>query len=235
MKKQVVPFLAEGEYVSSNDVLLGLLWMLYAEIDAQKPIKSVDDLGIETISAVVVMECLKANFALVPANYCGNAAVGCMLKAKAKDIKAKSFSEALAFLARLSRRAVNATRELPSLQAESLLSYYRELNSAEFRNTSDKPRFVLSNLVKTPVNEINFGRGKPVLAHTTLLMPLHGLIEFASPGPRSDGSILYHGLFLRNEIETLKKSVVIKKCARGMKCLYSDFSVAEMKVFLSMK
>ena len=221
--------------MSSNDVLLAFLWMLKAEVSAKKRIATVADLNLHTITMAAPTECVMVGVPAVPHNYCGNAAFGTVNKVDAEDLEGKSFGEAYALLARMSRRGIAETKQQPRLQAEGLLSYYRSLNSAQFYHSMEEPAFYFSNLMKAPVGHIDFGERQPVLLHIALPLPLYGVIMMAGPGPRNDGGIIVSCPFLESELKVLERSFVVETYAPGMKRLHSDFSVDEMKAFLGMK
>ena len=235
MKALAKPFLAEGEFVSTNDVLLALLWMLTSEMTADKPVTNGSDLNVADTTASVTIEFLKIGINVVPENYCGNAVLANFLATAGVDFEGKSLPHVLALVAGIVRKALSNAKEQPLVQAQGILAYYAVVSSGVFPQPADNFRVSLTNLVKTPVQEIDFGKGKPVLAHFTPPMPLIGTLMAAGPGPYNDESILIYCQFLGRQLEMLKNSVVIKECAPKMKRLYQSFNVDEMKAFLGMK
>ena len=235
LKRKVNPFLPDGEFVSTNDVLLAFLWMLRAEVSAKEPVKTAKDLCVGSVTALTAIECLKAGMSVVPENYFGNAVLTSILPLDETELEHKSLTEVLALLARSSRRVVRDSKEKPFVQADALLSYYRQLNCSKFRKLNSGSTFALSNLLKTPLQDIDFGQGRPVFAHTTLLMPLYETLAFAGPGPRGYEGIFVYCQFLKSELKTLKKSIVIQTCAPKIKRLYRDFSTKQVKNLLGMK
>ena len=235
MKQTVSPYMCQGEYVSRNDLILALLWMFFAEVRAeQHPVSTAAELPLHGIAAYLISESLKAGIKVVPNNYCGNASLGLRLSAARDDLEGKTYCEALAFLALKIRKALNHLRTDPAAQAGVIMRYYHVSNLTEFGLDPSVNRFALSNFSKTAVTEVDFGKGVPVLAHLTIVLPSYGATPFAGPGPRNGESQLVYCQFTEDERKFLKHSVVIQTCAPGLKCLYSDFTLDEMKELLGM-
>ena len=237
MKALVKPFLAEGEFVSTNDLLLSLVWMLSGEFIAEKhPISNSHDLKLDNSVVFFTYELLKNGFPVVPETYTGNAFNTGMVSVKELDLSEEaSFPETLAKLSLTMRNLVSDIRHQPQLAAQGAFAHYHMLATGEIpaMDLGTGFRGAVTNLSKCPVLEIDFGEGPPVLAHVQSY-PVGPFLYAVSPGLRGDG-VLVCVMLLGSQQQRLKESVIVKEIVPDMKDICSEYSDAELKERLGLE
>ena len=230
MKALVKPFLSEGEFVSSNDMLLSFVWMLSCEFIAEKhPILTAADLGLNNTALYFTYELVKNGYTVVPENYFGNAFFPAAVQTKGEDLEGLSLVEVFARMALMTRKVVSDARKLPPIAAQTILMYYQTLNGAEgmSANVQSGFRAAVSTIVKTPVGEIDFGQGPPAWYHFQG-WPSCPFLYGCMPGPCLDGILIAVPVLAKWE-ETFRNSVVRKSIAPDAKDVYAEYSVEELE------
>ena len=236
MKDMVKPFLKEGEYVSSNDVISAFVWMLQCEfLSHNQPVSSPSDLDIDNTFCFSTLEVLKNGINVVPENYVGNAFIIHLIMNQGMQLESASLVEAFAKLALLVRKAVLDLRTQPATAAQNLMAYYVATSTGKLPIDlpMDRHRALMTNLTKTPVSEVDYGQGGPVWAHFEC-PPLHSGLFQVGPGPLGDGVMVYAQL-LGSQSELLKNSVVRRCIAPDTRELYSEIKLKELKGMLKLE
>eukprot|EP00210_Caulerpa_lentillifera_P005013 g4787.t1 len=236
MKSVVKPFLKEGDFVSSNDVLLSFCWMLLCELSAKtQPVTNGTELEIANTMASCAIEFIKNGINIIPENYTGNAVLVHFLASTGLEFDGKSIPEVFAMLATTVRGNLTGIKDQPALVAQGLMMYYSIISSGSVPMPMGAFRVAMTNLVKTPIPEIDFGSGPPALAHITIPYPLLGTLMTVGPGPGKDGGILMNIALRGSQEKAFKDSVVVKECAPLVKRIHYDFTVQELDAFLRKK
>jgi len=230
LKEHVQPFLKEGEFVSTNDVLVSFCWMLSSELNVKsEKVVSGADLDIDNSFVSIAVELLKNNITLVPENYAGNALLGIPIVNQGQELNGAPLKEVFAKLALTVRQTLNMLKENPAVAVQGLLFYYNALATGQFATPipMDRLRGIYTNSIKTPVEEIDFGKGPPV--HLLMLhIPHFHQVCGMGPGFGFDG-VIVQATLLGSQAAALKDSAVFKELAPGIQDVYSDFTLEELK------
>ena len=238
MKAKVKPFLADGQFVSSNDVLLAFNWMLSTEIREERahPVASGSDLEISNTMTLTIIEYLKNGGDFLPENFCGNGYAYQTPSLEDYDLEGKSLGETFAQLSMIVRKDLTDFRTQPQIRAKTALAHYLTVTTGQFSVGITACRGGISSLVKTPIAEIDFGGGPSKMAYIIGPAPfLGGGLGAAAPGPGKGEGITIHPQITEKQRSRIKKSSVVRECAPGMKLLFSDFSEDEFRALLDMQ
>ena len=237
MKAMVKPILEEGQFVSSNDVLVAFNWMLSTEIRKKRtrPVVSGSDLEISNTMTLTIIEYLKNGSGFFPENYCGNGYGYRTPSLESLDLEGKSLGATFAELSLIIRKSVTDFRTQPQIQAKSALAHYLIASTGESVMDFTALRGGVTNMVKMPTAEIDFGGGSPKMAYIVGPAPYPG-VEYgaAAPGPGKRDGIMFHLQTTEKQSRRIKTSSVVRECAPGMKLLFSDFSEDELHALLDM-
>ena len=237
MKAMVKPFLEESQFVSTNDVLVAFNWMLSVEIlkERTQPVVSASDLEISNTMTFTIIEYRKNGAKFLPENYCGNGFGYQNPSLEGRDLEGKSLGETLAELSLIIRKSVTDFRTQPQIQAKSALAHYLTASTGERSMDVFALRGGVTNTVKMPTAEIDFGGGSPKMAYIVGPAPfLGGGYGAAAPGPGKGDGIVFHLQTTEKQSLRIKTSSVVRECAPGMKLLFSDFSEDELHALLDM-
>ena len=237
MKAMVRPFLEEGQFVSSNDVLVAFNWMLSTEIYKERTQSVVEgsDLGISSTVTFTMVEYLKNGAEFFPENYCGNGYGYQIPSLEGRDLEGKSIGETLAELSLIIRKGVTDFRTQPQIQAKSALAHYLIASTGESVMDFTALRGGVTNMVKMPTAEVDFGGGSPKMVYIVGPAPFLGCgYGAAALGPGKGDGIVFLMQITKKQRRRIKTSSVVRECAPGMKLLFSDFSEDEFHALLDM-
>ena len=236
MKEAIQPLLAEGEFVSTNDVLVGFAWMVNCELIAEE--ESTEDnfwsLVSDTMGAVAV-ELLRNGVQIVPENFSGNAFVFPYLAANEADVKGKSFLEILAQLALTMRRTVAAIQTQPPVAAQILLTYYTIVYKGVIPVDTLKGRLLTTNVAKMPIAAVDFGQGSPKIVHAFPAFPFSDIYVTMGNAPGSGQGMILQMVVPERSASRFKNSKIIKACASGVKYFYSEFTAHDVEAMIEGK
>ena len=238
MKAKVKPFLTDGQFVSSNDVLVAFNWMLSTEIykERTQPVANGSDLEISNTMTSMTIEYLKNGVELFPENYCGNGYGYHMASLEGHDIEGKSLGETFAELSLIVRKGVTDFRTQPQIALNAALVYYLVASTGKLPVDLTVFRGGITSMVKTPTTEVDFGGGSSKMAYVIGPAPcLGGGVAAAAPGPGKGEGIMVHLQITEKQRSRIKSSSVVRECAPGLKLLFSDFSEDEFRTLLDMK
>ena len=230
MKAKAQPFLKDGEFVSTNDVLVAFCWLLGSEISLKaKHIVTGGDLDIGNTFVTAAVEALKNGIDLIPENYSGNAVMSIPIIVQGDELNEAPLKEVFAKLALTMRSTLNVVKQQPAIAVQGILFYYSSMTAGKLLTPvpGDRMRGLHTNLLKLPAEEIDFGQGRPV--HLLLLyIPYFTQVWGFGPGFDFDGVIMQATL-LGSQAAALKDSIIIKEFAPGIRDVYSDFTMEEIK------
>jgi len=222
MKSRVAPFIPEGSFVSTADLIQALLWMLECELNADcGEITNSVDLNIVGTSSMYMVELSSNCPGIIPGNYLGNALLAPLLVA-GDEVKSKSLIEVLTTLAFLTRAKLIELKEQPKKVFKLLVGNY-----STFDSIPDSFRAAVSNYFKLPLLDVDFGQGAPALMMCNTLLPCVGVGWYISPVLQT-GGVLMNVCLTAKQKERLKKSSVLKEYAPGLKSFFDDLSVSEL-------
>ena len=235
MKEAVRPLLPEGEFVSTNDLIVGFAWMLKCELMAEK--EPTEDtfwsLVSDTIGAAAI-ELRRNGVQIVPEEFCGNAIVIPSFPVSEADVKDKSFLEILSQLALTMRRTLTAFQTQPLIAAQSLLAFYMIVHEGVIPQDTLSARVVTTNVSKMPIASVDFGQGTPKIVHA-FPIPFTGLFVVISNAPGDDQGIIIQFSVPERSASRFRNSKIIKACAPGVKYLYSDFTADDIEAMIEGK
>ena len=235
MKEAIRPLLAEGEFVSANDLLVGLVWMFKCELIAEEEPAENDfwSLVSNTMGAAAV-ELRRNGVRIVPEEFCGNAFVLPFLTVSEADIKGKSFLEILARLALTMRRTVAAI-QTPPIAAQILLAHNIFARTGSFPLDTLSGRYITTNVSKMPIAAVDFGQGSPKIVHAFPSFPYADLVVAISNAPGSGQGMILQTAVPERSASRFKNSKVIKACASGVKYVYSEFTAHDVEAMIEGK
>ena len=236
MKAMVKPFLEEGQFVSTNDILVAFNWMLSIEIlkERTQPVVSASDLEISNTTTPIAIEYLQNGAEFLPENYCGNGYGYQVPSLEGRDLEGKSLRETFAELSLVIRKSVTDFRTQPQLPVQTALAYYIITSTGQLPMDITVFRGGITSMVKMPTTEIDFGGGSSKMAYIVGPAPFLGGLGTAAPGPGKGEGIVLHLQVTEKQRRRIKTSSVVRECAPGMKLLFSDFSEDELHALLDM-
>ena len=237
MKAKVKPFLEEGQFVSSNDVLVAFNWMLSTEIyeERTEPIVKGTDLELSKTMTPLTIEYLQNGAKLFPENYCGNGYGYQTPSLEGHDLEGKSLEETFAELSMIIRKNVTDFRTQPHIPVQTALAYYVFVTNNQVPIDTTLFRGGMTSMVKMPTKEIDFGDGPAKMAYIIGPAPFFGSgFGVSAPGPGKGDGIMLHIQITEKQRSRIKTSSVVRECAPGMKQFFSDFSEEDLNVLFDM-
>eukprot|EP00210_Caulerpa_lentillifera_P006427 g6139.t1 len=221
MKSRLEPFIPKGSLVSTANIMQALLWMLSCEINSDE-IASSKELDIVGTTSVIVGEFGLHGYNITPRNYLGNGIFSAVIFA-GENIQSKSLLELQAALALLARRKQIEITKQPNQAFELLVGQMSPISSIP-----EESRGAVSNLCKLPISEVDFGRGSAQLFLCHVNFPVSASLSLVTPVFRTNG-ILLHLAVTQKQKAKMKASSVLRNCAPGIKSLFDDFGVEDLK------
>lgn len=236
MKDKVKPFLKEGEFVSSNDVIVAFLWLLRRELSADKhPITSAADLDLKDTYIVFTRGIEPATDPdIVPDHFYGNRFIYVPIINTGDGLKDASLPEAMAKLALMNRQTVSGLKAQPAGLVQGQLVFYQTVSTGKVTGFPPLERRMgmSTNVLKMPFTDIDFGSGRPVYLHVLVFPAIYDISPLA-PGPKFEGVVLQM-IMLDRHLEKFRASAVLKELAPGVKDFFGC-SVEELKEQLDLK
>ena len=230
MKSIARPFLAEGEYLSANDLLFAFVLMLKYEVSGR--ISGDGSFDVTDTVAACAAECLTNGIHVFPENYVGNGSVTISLSIQGLEIESRSLCEVLVTFARMMRKGITDYRQQPELQAQAFLSTYYTVFTGTLPPATESMVSFVSNVSRTPWNDVDFGKGPPRMAKLINLLPFTGVQTTFGPAPGRDSGVLVYVVFTDSQYAKFKKSRVVQTIAPDMKLFYSEITTEEVDTML---
>ena len=231
MKSIARPFLAEGEYLSTNDVLSAFVLLLKYEVNGR--MSEDGSLDVTDTVAACSVECLKNGVRIFPENFLGNGSVAILFSTRRLEIEGRSLSEIFVAFAKMVRKGITDYRQQPELQINTFLRTYHMITTGKMSSAMESIVSFVSNVSRTPWNAIDFGTGPPRMAKLTNLLPFNGVQTTIGPAPGEDNGVLVYMVFTESQYAKFKKSRVVQTIAPDMKLFYSEITAEEVDAMLN--
>ena len=230
MKSIARPFLGNGEYLSTNDLLFAFVLLLKYEVSGRKS----EDGSLEVTDTVAACsaECLKNGVYIFPENCFGNNSVAVLLFTKGLEIEGRSLSDIFVTFAKMMRKGITDYRQQPELQAHTFLRTYYMVSTGMMSSAMESIVSFVSNVSRTPCNDVDFGKGPPRMAKLTNLVPFNGIQSTFGPAPGTDNGYLVYMVFTESQYAKFRNSRVVQTIAPDMKLFYSEIAMEEMDAML---
>eukprot|EP00210_Caulerpa_lentillifera_P003557 g3393.t1 len=223
IKKSFSEHLAQGEYLSTSDIITAIVWLLHCEIEVSDSENISLTERLKESMSFTFIEAHNNGATFIPSNIVGNAIMA--IPIKYEEIKANLGEDScinLVLNAALSvRKAILTLRENEAVIAEHLAVMYQLASNAAMIQQLLDPSHVLymSSWSKLGVEDINFGGGPPCFVDGPLGVPHFPKDAIIVPGLKN-GGVTAAITVNKSKQDTLFNSRVLNECVPAVNFIF---------------